>query len=63
MDECRFVEAMVHDYLAEEQLPEIPIDELLREVDQITRELNDYLARQLIESTQMDEAYHYERYQ
>jgi len=62
MDECRFVEAMVHDYLAEEQ-PEIPIEELLREVDQITRELNDYLARQLIESTQMDEAYHYERYQ
>lgn len=62
MDECRFVEAMVHDYLAEEQ-HEIPIEELLREVDQITKELNDYLARQLIESTQMDEAYHYERYQ
>jgi hypothetical protein len=33
LDEGRYIEAMVNDYLAEEHLPEIPIEELLREVD------------------------------
>jgi len=40
---------MIHDYL--EDVPEMPIDDLVREVDLITRELNEFLARQLIEST------------
>lgn len=45
------------------QIPDLSIDEYIREFEQIHKELNEYLARQMIESTQFDESYHYERYE
>lgn len=45
------------------QMPEMSIEEWNREYDLIYAELNEYLAKELLEAQSMDEAYHYEKYE
>jgi rubrerythrin len=44
-------------------MPEMSVEDWNREYDQIYRELNEYLARQLLEANANDEAYHYDKYE
>lgn len=46
-----------------DELPEMSIEDWNREYEAIYRELNEYLARELIESNAQDEAYHFEKYE
>ena len=44
-------------------IPEISVEDWNREYELIYQELNEYLAKQLLEATALDEAYHYEKYE
>jgi hypothetical protein len=43
-------------------LPDLSVDDWNAELDQIKSELNQYLARELLLSTQFDEDYHFDKY-
>jgi rubrerythrin len=44
-------------------LPPLSVEDWNAQYEQLMQELNEYLARELLESTAQDEAYHFERYQ
>ena len=48
--------------IREEWPQEMTAEDFNREFEEINRELNEYLAKELIQSTLNDEIYHYDKY-